>query len=237
MSSFEYDNIPEGYYDRVFRRRSGVQAKWHDLKFRQFKERLRPGDTLLDVGCGPGTFIGLIPQTVSAVGVDIAESQIDYPRRLYGTSSHQFSLVAPGELPLEANSFDVVTVIELIKHIAFDAAVSLLKDARRLLCADGRLLISTPNYRSLWPVLELLVNRLSEVSYDEQHITHYNVTLLRRLLHTAGFEPIQLCAYQFSAPFFASLSWSLADRVQRLEPPLFTRNLGFLLFAECRVSR
>jgi hypothetical protein len=28
---FDYDSIPAGYYDLVFRRRRGMQSKWHHL--------------------------------------------------------------------------------------------------------------------------------------------------------------------------------------------------------------
>jgi hypothetical protein len=33
--------------------------------------------------------------------------------------------------------------------------------------------ITTPNYASTWPLLEALLNRFSDVSYQEQHITRF----------------------------------------------------------------
>ena len=32
-SDFDYDTIPVGYYDNVYRRRRGIQSKWHHMKF------------------------------------------------------------------------------------------------------------------------------------------------------------------------------------------------------------
>ncbi len=48
------------------------------------------------------------------------------------------------------------------------------------------------------------------------------------------FEDVRIERYQLLAPFFAALSWRLADRVAGLEPRWFTRRFGFLLFATAR---
>ena len=56
--TFDYEEIPPGYYDEAFRRGRGAQSKWHHLKFRRVAEEIAGRRRLLDVGCGPGTFIG-----------------------------------------------------------------------------------------------------------------------------------------------------------------------------------
>ena len=58
---FDYSTIPPGHYDRVFRRRRGIQSKWHHLKFQRVarlvagsppgaRRRLRPGDASRHAG-------------------------------------------------------------------------------------------------------------------------------------------------------------------------------------------
>src|SRR3712207_7281710 len=47
-------------------------------------------ERLLDVGCGPGTFIGMLPQEIDAIGIDIAGPQIAYAERRYGSPRHRF---------------------------------------------------------------------------------------------------------------------------------------------------
>ena len=49
----------------------------------------------------------------------------------------------------------------------------LLAEARRLLLPQGRLVVTTPNYRSLWPLIESGVNLVSRVSYEQQHVNKY----------------------------------------------------------------
>ena len=74
---YNYYQIPVGYYDTLHNKSSGVQSKWHWLKFLKFNNSLLPSDKHLDVGCGPGTFIGNYSYG-NSFGVDIALPQIEY---------------------------------------------------------------------------------------------------------------------------------------------------------------
>jgi hypothetical protein len=56
---YDYDKaIPAGFYDEIHQRKAGVRFFWHDLKFRAVGARLEGAGKVLDIGCGPGTFIG-----------------------------------------------------------------------------------------------------------------------------------------------------------------------------------
>ncbi|MCW2966786.1 MAG: methyltransferase family protein, partial [Solirubrobacteraceae bacterium] len=68
---FDYEGIPAGYYDRVFRRRRGMQSKWHHLKFRRVARELEGHHRVLDIGCGPGTLAGNFPDH-EWVGTDLS---------------------------------------------------------------------------------------------------------------------------------------------------------------------
>lgn len=98
-----------------------------------------------------------------------------------------------------------------------------------MLRPGGRLILSTPNYGSLWPILERLVNRFGEVSYADQHITRYTRSRLAALIAGCGFADVSVKAYQGLAPFAAVFGWRLADRVAALEPPALLARYGFLL--------
>lgn len=234
--AFDYDSIPVGYYDEVFRRGRGIQSKWHHQKFARVREEIAPGSRLLDVACGPGTFIGSLPAGISCTGIDIAKAQIDYAHAHYATTERRFALMAPGNLPVASDSFDVVTIVELIEHITAAEAAQLFTECRRVLRPGGKIVVTTPNYACLWPALEFLTNRLGKVSYEDQHITKYRAPSLRELFHTAGFADPQVDTCLFSAPFFAALGWSLADTVARLEPAFLTQRFGHLLIGRATKS-
>ncbi|MGH9719234.1 MAG: class I SAM-dependent methyltransferase, partial [Bryobacteraceae bacterium] len=177
---FDYSAIETGYYDRIYQRQQGAQSKWHWLKFQYISDLLEAhgagaaGWRVLDIACGPGTFVGSLDARIDATGVDIAQSQVDYATQHYGAARKRFLRIDPGPLPFPDNSFDAVTVIELLEHLPMDQNVALLNEVRRVLKRrTGMLVVSTPNYSSGWPLLEQIVNRFGELSYADQHITRF----------------------------------------------------------------
>ena len=74
--TFDYDQIQSGHYDEVFHRHQGIQSCWHHLKFQQVKDALGACARHLDIGCGPGTLIGLLDAT-GKLGIVVHVGSID----------------------------------------------------------------------------------------------------------------------------------------------------------------
>lgn len=228
---FDYASIAPGYYDEIFLRGRGVQSAWHHLKF-DYLRRMMPENysNHLDIGCGPGTFIGTLPAERRSLGIDIATSQIQYAQAHYGTEYHAFAREnVLEEMPFEEGSFDVVTIVELIEHLPMSDLDPLLSAAAHALSPAGVLLVTTPNYGSLWPLLEKAVNRLGEVTYEDQHISLFKRRSLLDLLERVGFEAPSVTTFHGVAPFLAAANWNLASAVHRVETPFFQWGMGFLL--------
>lgn len=232
-SVFDYDSIAPGYYDEVFRKAKGAQSKWHHHKFAFVRGRLGAYENHLDIGCGPGTFIGTLGGGKNSVGVDVSGPQVIYAGNTYGAPGREFKqLKAGAPFPFADGSFDRVTLIELIEHIERSQTIDLLREARRLLKTGGRVIITTPNYASAWPAVEAVLNKVSRVSYEDQHIAQYTRPLLTRLLEDAGFKDVQVGSFQWTAPFWAALNWTLSDRIGALEERMFRCHGGLLLIGE-----
>ncbi len=232
---FNYESIPAGYYDEVYRRRQGAQSKWHHLKFDFIKERLGAYEHHLDIGCGPGTFIGTLDQLKNSVGVDISQSQIKYAREHYASERHQFIQISEdGQLPFSPMSFDVITLIEVIEHLPVTLTKSLLFQAETLLKPNGKIIISTPNYQSFWPMLEWAVNKVAPVKYEDQHISKFTKQTLAQLFTQLSFKHYVIQTYQGFAPFTASINWKLADGLSRFENRWWASRFGLLLYSEVR---
>lgn len=240
-NTYDYNTISAGYYDQIFHRRHGMQGFWHDAKFRFVKKLIQHHQgklsaiNLLDVGCGPGTFIGnfaheaALKMKVSAVGIDIAPAQIDYAKAHYGNKA-DFQVYDGKIFPFPSGTFDTITLIEVIEHLPNDILIPLMAECKRCLKPDGKIIVTTPNYHSLWPILEWLLGKLSPVSYNEQHITHFYTQNLIHFFKEAGFSPAGFGSYPFIAPFAASASWSLARFMSRFDILLSSLPIGFLLY-------
>ena len=100
---------------------------------------------LLDVGCGSGYFLGIMRDAGwDVLGVDKDAAAADVARELYGVR------VAVGtlqEAKLPAQSFDAVTLSHVIEHVV--DPIGLLTECARVLKPGGKLVVLTPNVKSL----------------------------------------------------------------------------------------
>jgi SAM-dependent methyltransferase len=207
-----YDAIAPGYYDLAYRRGRGVQWFWHRERFRQVERSLPGGGALLDIGCGPGTFLGhYATGYMRRLGLELSAAQVAYAREHYGRAGCEFRVADLREARLDER-FDAVVAIEVIEHLPASAARSLLEDLREVLAPGGTLVLATPNRRSHWPLLERVVSRLGPVDYVPQHINLYDAERLRREVEAAGFESVVVRTFFVAAPFLAALSTRLAER-------------------------
>jgi len=122
-------------------------------------------------------------------------------------------------------------MIELLEHLAPEDAVRLLRQACSLLSADGTLILTTPNYRSLWPFIEWGVNLSSPVSYEQQHINKYHRSRLVHHLADAGYHDVTVKTVVGLAPFAAVLGPGPARWLEALESGVGNLGCGNLLLA------
>lgn len=234
--TFDYDSIPPGYYDEVFHRGHGVQSFWHRHKFEAVSRELNKAtaSSHLDIACGPGTFIGNYKSGCQALGIDMAGGQIAYAQSTYGSADHSFvemEIVPDTDF---STSFDGVTLIEFIEHVTPEVTSMCLDVARRHLNPGGVIVLTTPNYRGLWPLLEWGIAKFANgLQYDQQHITLWNKRKLRKFLRANGFEIVTMEGLQGVACFAAPFSWGFAQLFARADR-FIVRRAGFLILAVIR---
>ena len=243
LSVYNYEDIPAGYYFEAMKSGHSVQRFWHQKKFTDVAQGLPEAGHILDVGCSAGSFLEMmmtVRPDLTAVGVDIASAQIAFAKKNvepFHNGRVQFILLDEKDmsLPFPDASFDAITSIEVIEHIHPHIALRMLMEARRLLKPGGRLIVTTPNYRSSWPLIEWALEKTSPVQYHEQHINKYTPNSLVKFLECAGFQVGSVRSLFVVAPFLAGLSWKFAERVMALEKR-FSFLLGSLLVAEATVD-
>lgn len=226
---FDYSEIPVGFYDSVLHGENPIRRLWHLSKFERVLDCLPHGEhqSLLDIGCFAGSFLSMVPpgRFERQHGVDILGPQIEYARQHYGTEFRQFThLGSITDLDSIDETFDCVTLIEVIEHLTAEEAGLLLARIARKLEAGGLLVLTTPNYASAWPVIEVLLDWFSDVKYEEQHITkltYFRLVQQLQRLYPAFLDEFTVKAKttsHFVTPFLAGLSFPLAHGLSRLVP-------------------
>jgi 2-polyprenyl-3-methyl-5-hydroxy-6-metoxy-1,4-benzoquinol methylase len=205
-------------------RRGGPAAQrfWHHAKTRSIDALLppSPGDIVLDVGCGSGvvtSHLGL--RGATAIGIDANPRAVEFARARFGSGSVRFQLgLVDDSFSFEA-PVDKVYCLEVVEHIYRPQALSMLGRFREALRPGGRLFLTTPNYRSLWPVIEWLMDRSGRFAEmaEAQHVEHYHGARLGELCTEAGFEVVTTRSMCTLSPWIAFVSWGAAERALDLE--------------------
>ncbi|MGI8480579.1 MAG: SAM-dependent methyltransferase [Chthoniobacterales bacterium] len=216
-----YDGIPAGYYDAVYDRGEGIQWFWHYERYAAVVGFLPAvGASILDLGCGPGTFLGNYAAAYDAgVGVDLARPQIEYANSKYRSERLRFEAKDAVGFAGE-QQFEVVVSIEVIEHLPITETQTFLKTIFDLLTPGGTVVLATPNYSSLWPIIEWFISKKGPVNYLEQHINRFTVARLEQELTKAGLVVVSRRTIFLVSPFLACISTRLARWVYRAEQRL-----------------
>ncbi|MEX2466377.1 MAG: class I SAM-dependent methyltransferase [Gemmatimonadota bacterium] len=148
-----------------------------------------PGDRVVDLGCGWGTFsFALADRGIEVVGVDFSTRSIEFcEARARERSGHvpTFVCADAGETGLEAGAYDVVIAADLFEHLYPEDSARVAREAFRLLKPGGRFSTWTPHRGHL---LEMLKHRNILLKRDVTHVDYKSMDRMRKLLEAAGFR-------------------------------------------------
>ena len=173
----EFERAAKSFVERT-------KGRFDDMGIVDFS-RVAPHETLLEVGGGTGNFLQLFQGSAAElIAVDLTHGMLLEARKHFPT----IDLVeADGaRLPLPSRSIDLVTTAQTLHHVW--EPLPILKEMRRVMAADGRLLVvdqvATERYEEV-----IAMNNL-ELIRDPSHAASRPPSAMRMLVRAAGFEII-----------------------------------------------
>ena len=173
------ESVGSDWYGRAHMGEAEVQKE--DWRYAAFLDAgLAPG-SLLDVGCGAGTFLRLARERGWKV------SGLDFnPEHIRSAKAAGLDDVVAQDyrdyFKARASSYDALTLFDVLEHVAEPA--DMLERLRGVLRPGGRLALTLPDgERPLpWPGLR------EEWDYPPYHYTRWTEASVRSVLARAGFE-------------------------------------------------
>jgi ubiquinone/menaquinone biosynthesis C-methylase UbiE len=174
----------------------------------------RPGERLLDVGCGPGFYVVEFADDVgeggAVTGVDRSAPMLAAARVRAAQLPHVTLLEGDAtSLPVEDGSFDAALTVQVLEYV--DDAAAALGELRRALRPGGRLTIWDVD----WATLSMHTSereRMDEAlrAWDS-HLAHPSLPrVFAPLLRAAGFEDVRVDGHAFTTAEFDPEAYGVA---------------------------
>ncbi len=168
----------DDYFD-LYRRRREFRLRRSDRRLGRIELIRRPG-RLLDIGCSLGYFVeAALRRGWDAAGVEISP----YAAREARDMGLDVRTGILQDAHFAAGSFDCVTMWDVIEHVT--DPVEHMLEVRRILAADGLVVIGTPDIGH--PVFWVKRERWRHLKPGE-HIFYFRRSSIARLFEETGFR-------------------------------------------------
>jgi SAM-dependent methyltransferase len=152
---------------------------------------VRPGERVLDVGCGTGGMLARLG-ACEAYGVDLSRTALSHAR---GRGIRRLCRASAGSLPFGPDTFDTVISLDVIYHRAVADDARAVAECARVLRPGGTLLLHVPAFERFAGSHDRAVHGARRYTPDG----------VGRLVRSAGLEIGSLsCRNAFVLPFAAA---------------------------------
>jgi len=195
----------------------GIRQMFDHWNFRRRKECRtvirwldgRPGERILDIGCGDGYYDALISNTEAhVVGIDLHAERLATANSAYTNRRTEYHSIDAERMEFEDASFDKALSLCVIEHLEDDELV--MRNVARALKPGGLFVFSADSLTIPGITPEERAHHRRKYAVN----TFYTVAIVRDKLARAGFDIVET-RYILSTPRdlgFVSLSWKL-DRL------------------------
>lgn len=169
----------------------GIHTKHKHIKYHSFFIRnLKPGEHVLDIGCGNGFMCyKMVTQApgLKVTGIDLSKSNIEFAQKHYQHPNLDF-IHGDALKKLPNEKFDVVTLSNVLEH--FKQRVKFLKRVVQII-KPKRLIIRVPSFERDWRV-PLKKELGIDYRLDPGHFIEYTQESFLKEIKRAGLEVINM---------------------------------------------
>lgn len=178
--------------------------------------------TILDLGCGHGSFIYFIKHAgyKNVTGIDISREEVDMAHQLGITEVKQANIVE--YLSTTENKYEVILLMDVLEHIESNEVLDFLEKINHVLVPNGILIIHVPNGEGLFGM---------RVKYgDFTHENAFTLKSLKQILSATGY--VDVCGYEDKP-----IVHNVISLIRRIIWEMFTFKYRILLMAETGLKK
>jgi ubiquinone/menaquinone biosynthesis C-methylase UbiE len=206
---------------------------WFVAKRNQLKKifsKLTRQSKVLDIGCGTGAIMEQMRKQAgkhNVHGLDYEQSALDFCKK---RGLHNLKQGDAHKLPYQENSFDMITMFDVLEHLQDDKKV--VQQLRKVLKKEGKLVLTVPAFQFLWTDHDISLH----------HYRRYTKEHLKRVLEEQGFK-VEKMQYLYNSMFFVVGGIKLMNAFLPIHYTLSTSSLetnkilNALLLAWCNLEQ
>jgi ubiquinone/menaquinone biosynthesis C-methylase UbiE len=209
---------PDLYDESYFRHACGGSEVWRESGGARAdgiypgslaRAGLQPGEVVVDIGTGRGELLAVAVRmgAARAIGVEYAAAAVAMAHRTieaHGVADRAEVILADGRaIPVDDETADLVTLLDVVEHLAPTELDATLREARRVMKPGGRLLVHTFPTRTIYDWTYRWQRRISprrrrawpaepRNEYERtMHVNEQTVWSLGRAIKRAGFDDVK----------------------------------------------
>jgi SAM-dependent methyltransferase len=159
---------------------------------------LRPGMTILEVGCGTGSFTRELARSgAEIVAIDVSPELLEIARSNYSAPNVRYEIQNAYALMYSDATFDSVVGSSILHHLEIEEA---LREIYRVLKPRGTILLAEPNMLNPQIAIQKNIPWIKRKLGDSPDETAFFRWPLRRLLEQTGYRDVRIDPFDFLHP-------------------------------------
>jgi SAM-dependent methyltransferase len=176
---------------------SAGRIRWA-RRVKMLSSHLKPGMTVLELGCGTGSFTRELARSGAEVfAIDVSPELLEIADANCSAPNVQYQIQNAYALTYSEGTFDSVVGSSVLHHLEIEAA---LREIYRVLKPRGTILLTEPNMLNPQIAIQKNIPWIKRKLGDSPDETAFFRWPLRRLLEQTGYRDVRIDPFDFLHP-------------------------------------